>query len=544
MLNYLTLIKVLLLVMLVSIPNVLTHSYKHLIAELLEVSIILLITQLAPRFLKYLMYFLTSFIFLIIIAQEWVKLFSGTFTTKTMLENLNNIHALGPSLPKYIILSIVVLIIAFLPMRLNLFNQQLLLIAGSIGGIVVALLAILILKPNTSLIASYSLLKDYQKDYEIERAMTLTNKPQVLKEFQKTHVKSGINKKLDNMNVIVIFAEGTSRKVLETNKYPNLMPNINRFATESIDVQNYYNHTAPTYRGLRGQLFSSYQFNEGYEGATTDKQMKNRLNTKLIGLPTILKNNGYTTEMINPEPKHKQFTPYLNNLGFDQVISGDQSQWQGTGAGTFLPDKANLDLLFTQADTLNKRNQKFMLATYTLQTHNGWDTTSKYGNGKNAVLNKFHNFDEAFGAFYDKFEHSTLKDNTILILTTDHASYASPEYASTFNDQRTAFASTVPLMIKYPNSKPQEIDAKGRNSLLLTPTILDMLNLENQKNYFLGSSLFTNNPTKYEHVTEVGSDFYDTSNGLTDLPASKKTTMNNILKYDGISLNMKRVKGE
>ena len=185
-----------------------------------------------------------------------------------------------------------------------------------------------------------------------------------------------------------------------------------------------------------------------------------------------------------------------------------------------------------------------MLATYTLQTHNGWDTTSKYGNGKNAVLNKFHNFDEAFGAFYDKFEHSTLKDNTILILTTDHASYASPEYASTFNDQRTAFASTVPLMIKYPNSKPQEIDAKGRNSLLLTPTILDMLNLENQKNYFLGSSLFTNNPTKYEYVTEVGSDFYDTSNGLTDLPASKKTTMNDILKYDGISLNMKRVKDE
>ncbi|SPC39256.1 LTA synthase family protein [Latilactobacillus fuchuensis] len=544
-LSLLTTIKVLLISLLVVIPNILNHTYSHLAAELVEIAIIILITQLPIKFFKYPAYLLSSLLFLIIVAQEWVRLLSGTFTTKTMFENINNIHALGPSLPKYVVLTVVAILLTFLPMRFGLLKHHRLFTAGSIVGVLVALTAIVMFKPNTAIKASYALMQDYQKDYAIEHAMKSENHTKILKAFENKNIKSGINKKnLDNMNVIVIFAEGTSRKVLEDDKYPDLMPAINQFASESIDVRNYYNHTAPTYRGIRGQLYSSYQFNEGYEGATTAKQMKQRLNTKLIGLPEILNKNGYTTEMINPEPKHKQFTPYLNNLGFDKVISGDSSQWEGSGSGTFLSDKDNLNLLFNQANSLNQKDKKFMLSTYTLQTHNGWDTDSQYGDGKNAVLNKFHNFDEAFSAFYKKFENSDLKDNTILILTTDHASYASPEYASTFDDKRTAFASTVPLMIKYPNSKHQEIDVKGRNSLLLTPTILDMLNIEDEKNYFMGTSLFTNDATKYEYTTEIGSEFYDTTGILKALPASKKSIKSEILKYDSISLNMTNVEGE
>ncbi|MFD1466117.1 LTA synthase family protein [Lapidilactobacillus mulanensis] len=543
--SWLTIIKFFLIGILIVIPNILNHTYYELALELFEVGIVISISQVPLKYFKYPAYLISSILFLIIIAQEWVKLFSGTFTTKTMLENINNVHALGPSLPKYVVLTIIVILIAFLPMRFNLLKKHSFLAMGSIVMSILAVIAIFIFKPNTALAGTYALIKDYQKDYQIEQAMETTNQAKILKAFKNKSVKDGIDANLDHMNVIIIFAEGTSRRVIEDDKYPNLMPAVNKFADESIDVRNYYNHTAPTYRGLRGQLYSSYQFNEGYEGATTAKQMKKRLDTKLIGLPEILSKNGYVTKMINAEPKHKQFTPYLKNLGFDSVISGNKSQWQGSGADTFLPDKDNLNLLFEQANALSQKNRKFMLATYTFQTHNGWDTDSKYGDGKNPVLNKFHNFDEAFSSFYDSFENSDLKDNTILILTTDHASYAAPEYANTFDDQRTAFASTVPLMIKYPNSKHQEVDAKGRNSLLLTPTILDMLNLENEENYFLGTSLFTNNVSKYEHTTEVGSDFYDTTdNKLMELPPDKQSIKDEILKYDSISLNMKKVKGE
>lgn len=71
-----------------------------------------------------------------------------------------------------------------------------------------------------------------------------------------------------------------------------------------------------------------------------------------------------------------------------------------------------------------------------------------------------------------------------------------------------------------------------------------MLNIKNQKNYFMGTSLFTDEATKYEYTTEIGSEFYDTAGGLKELPESKKAIKSKILKYDSISLNMTNVKGE
>ena len=319
------------------------------------------------------------------------------------------------------------------------------------------------------------------------------------------------------------------------------MPNALKFGQESLNFTNYYNHTAPTYKGLRGQLFSAFQYYEGYEGTKNAAQIKARLNTPLIGIPQILRQNGYASTFINPEPNHKQFTPYLNQLGFDQVVSGKKSQWTGSGSSAFLSDKENFNLLFDEATQMNAQNKPFFLGTYTLQTHNSWNVLDNpYGDGKNAVLNKFHNFDTIFGDFLKKFKASSLSKNTILILTTDHASYSSPDYASTMDDTRTAFASTIPLMIYYPGVKARDINVAGRNSLGLAPTILDMLNIQKTKNYFLGTSLFTNQPTKYEYTTEIGQDFYTTrANAVQAFPADESALKNQILKFDSFSLDVK-----
>jgi phosphoglycerol transferase MdoB-like AlkP superfamily enzyme len=181
-----------------------------------------------------------------------------------------------------------------------------------------------------------------------------------------------------------------------------------------------------------------------------------------------------------------------------------------------------------------------MMGTYTFQTHNGWNSsTNQYGNGSNAVLNKFHNFDVAFGTFLKKFMSSDLKNNTILIYTTDHASYASPDYAKTMDDTRSEFVSTIPLMIYYPGVKAKTIDAKGRNTLGLAPTIMDLMGVNKAKNYFLGTSLYTNNPTQYETTTEIGNSFYTTVNqSVQPLPDSAAKLKSRILKFDSVSLNM------
>ncbi|MFD1393856.1 sulfatase-like hydrolase/transferase [Lacticaseibacillus jixianensis] len=196
-------------------------------------------------------------------------------------------------------------------------------------------------------------------------------------------------------------------------------------------------------------------------------------------------------------------------------------------------------LQFTEK--LNSQNKKFFLGTYTLETHNGWNVTdNKYRKGDNAVLNKFHNLDTVFGEFLNRFMASPLKDNTILVFTTDHASYASPDYASVMDDHRSTFVSTIPLMIYYPGVKGETIDAKGRNSLGLAPTILDLLDIGRVKNYFLGTSLFTTKPTGYEYTTEIGENFYSTkTQQVAPLSPTEEKLKNKILQFDSFSLKMK-----
>lgn len=318
------------------------------------------------------------------------------------------------------------------------------------------------------------------------------------------------------------------------------MPNLNAFKKQSVSFTDYFNHTAATYKGIRGQLYSAFQYYDGSENSPSAKEIKEKLDTPLIGLPSILSDNGYATQFINPEPNHAQFAPYLENLGFDSVISGKESQWTGTGDSAYLSDQDNLNLILDRAKTLEKNDQPFLIGSYTFQTHNGWDvSTNKYQDGSNALLNRFHNLDTVFGEFLDQFMSSSLRDDTTLIVTTDHATYPSPDYASTFADKRGIFISTIPLMIYYPGVTAKTVDGNGRNSLALTPTILDLLDIQDPKNYFLGTSLFSNNPTQYEYISEIGESFYTTANSEAQfLPESEDALKKKIMAFNSISLNI------
>ena len=139
----------------------------------------------------------------------------------------------------------------------------------------------------------------------------------------------------------------------------------------------------------------------------------------------------------------------------------------------------------------SKLNQPFFIATYVEGTHLGQDSPDKkYGTGDNEYLNKFYNQDFWFGKFLEKFEESPLSDNTILVFTTDHASFPVPKFMRTFETESRYFFDEIPLIIYKKNFKRQILDAKRLTSLALTPTILDILGIRDVSNHFLGHSLF------------------------------------------------------
>ncbi len=57
---------------------------------------------------------------------------------------------------------------------------------------------------------------------------------------------------LKKTNVVLIYLEGFSARWMEVygGSFSNLTPNLDAFANRSMRVDNYFSHTAATYRGL------------------------------------------------------------------------------------------------------------------------------------------------------------------------------------------------------------------------------------------------------------------------------------------------------
>jgi lipoteichoic acid synthase len=123
--------------------------------------------------------------------------------------------------------------------------------------------------------------------------------PSVLAEIRKSHFYKNQNNhlRIENKNILVIFSEGFStRWIYEySGKYPELTPNLNSFYKRSYVIDNYYNHTAATFRGLRGQIFSLFQKTGGFYANKTGLGQKDNLKLKFDFNTPIqaLKRNGY-----------------------------------------------------------------------------------------------------------------------------------------------------------------------------------------------------------------------------------------------------------
>ena len=79
------------------------------------------------------------------------------------------------------------------------------------------------------------------------------------------------------------------------------------------------------------------------------------------------------------------------------------------------------------------------------------------------------------------------------------------------------FLDRIPFFIYYKGVTPQVIDAQGRNSLCMTPTVLDFLDVD-VPDYFLGTTLFldiNNDFSPYDTVFTIdNTERVSTQNGV------------------------------
>ena len=410
-------------------------NWRNLLIALTELMLIVLVSDSLMRKDRTVGRIINIILCLIFNAQLFFLRFSGTFLSLIMVNNIGSIFALGDRLPLYIICAIGTVAVSLLPITVMLESED---------------KTHLFYKPSVS-------------DY-VSKPDDLQEKP----------------------NIVLIFTEGLSQSIIDDPR--NLMPNISYYQQNSLSFDNYYNHTAATYRGLTGQLYSGYQ-QDNYE--------KNHL----ISLQSLLHDKGYRTIFINVEPRNQEFTEYLSNMKFDELWS--DAEYNHQSAGDVISDRDAYNVLFSMLEKSLHEEVPVFIVIYTIGTHVGLESPDEIWNdGSNAELSKFYNLDSQFGSFMRQFNSSPVSENTLLAFTTDHATYVDDLYRVSFPSSIRAhdFLDKIPLFFYYKGIIPQVIDAKGRNSLDLAPTLLDYLDVSG-KNYFLGQSLFA--PEKGSDIETV-----------------------------------------
>ena len=346
-------------------------------------------------------------------------------------------------------------------------------------------------------------------------------------------------------NVVVIFTEGASARMVGAygGHYPGLTPNIDQLASKSMRVDDYFNHTAATFRGLSGQLSSgfSYAGGGGKEGWTHAGNQAGLGAISRQTLPRIVNDAGYDSYFFAPHKTQSPLVMMLRTLGFEKVyaresiatdlLHGHATARPGTGA---LDDQSLFRgvVAFLEQRSRAGDDKPFFVATYNIGTHaflEASDNDIAYGDSSNRVLDKLHNYDSALGRFLRYFYASPYADNTILVFTSDHSTYPEAPFRDVAGpDLKPYFVDRIPMLIMDPIHRlPSSFDAKGRNSLDLAPTVLQLAGLQTQANSFMGRSIFE--PRNFPvGVAALGSTYFMTTPdgvfGQGEIPPSLRAT--------------------
>ena len=403
--------------------------------------------------------------------QFAVLYWGNTFVSAPMLDNLDSVRALSRKAVFYILTAVLVIVFSLLPVcRLGRLKLPALLGIPAILYVAVIGLGFIQYSPFSAAIKTYEQMTRWDQfladmDGEVDGS-----------EFFQAEVadyRARPEGLPPSPNVVLVFVEGLSQNIIDDPR--NIMPNLRQLQERSIFFENYYNHSFATYMALSGQLYSGYQY-ENYD--------KNNL----VSLQDIFSYYGYQTTFINTEPNNSDFSSYLADFEFDTLINDPGKN----GEMGYVYDKGAYELLFETAEEMAREGQPFFLSMYSFGTHVGWDSMDqKFGDGNDPLLNKFYNADVHIGRFMERLAASELAEDTLVVITADHATYGDADFTNSFPDheRRLMELDEMPLMLYYSGVEPESWDAGGRNSIDMAPTLLDFLDMS-AANYFWGKSLF------------------------------------------------------
>lgn len=521
------------------------QDFVILCSFVLELSIIFVLTNilLSKQFRKIALLF-SSILLFVLVSQLSSLYTSNSYVLLLTLENADCFRDIGLST----ISQICVLFVLFLTVTICFLPKQPIVKRGKFLSIV--LLAQLLVAASyvvfisntpifnfVSTISEFVKLKFYTVDqFEKKIQKEIYGKDWIFKSSSEYVDELSLRGK----NIIVFFVEGFSDNLLNS----EVTPNLYQLKQSSFYLTNYYNHTAATFRGLRGQLSSSYQKLGGYYqqskgiGQISSKEVEELYKDTVVAIPTILKNNGYNSYFVSSHSKDMPLSNMLRTLGFDAVYGYEELK---PGVTKDLDDDEFLPSL-VEFLKIGKLKEPYFLGLYNVGTHLGLNSKDvRFSDGKNLVLNTFYSFDYYVKQLINEIDNNEIFKDTVLIITSDHATYPSSDYNEYLESKSIKhaqfFADRIPFVIYYKGITPKSYDVKGKNSLAFAPTMLHLLGIKEGFNYFLGCSIFDNKcESKFSNVTNIGNDFYYSADSDIELlNKSHENIKNQIERFYNLS---------
>ncbi|TVR85844.1 MAG: LTA synthase family protein [Spirochaetaceae bacterium] len=354
--------------------------------------------------------------------------------------------------------------------------------------------------------------------YAFELYLRLAGTPGVRAELPSEHTGAIDPEPLVDSysNIIVIQVESLDKKLINYSyNGQEVVPFVNSLVESSLYGHNFYaQHVNGSFDADFSVLTGLYPVNRQYSFRDNDM-------SRFPSLVRILNERGYQTLAFHgndAEFFHRGVA--YSELGFDRFYSRPdfsmddriyrvEDSYLGINDYDFF--RQSLQVL---EGKLEDKQEPFFAYFITVTSHTPFSfypeafAVDAFDELHSEFVRDFFNsvyfVDYALQMFFQSLKELGLKDNTLIIMFSDHeAALETPEYSSSIGfevSRNIKEPEHIPLIIRHPDIEPNSLEKTG--SLTdLAPTILDILGFDDIDPEFMGSSLLqpTEQPVLFIH---------------------------------------------
>ncbi len=294
-------------------------------------------------------------------------------------------------------------------------------------------------------------------------------------------------------HVVVIFVEGLDRRFVgRTVSGIQVTPFLDGLTQDSIYFKHFFTNGVQTSRGLFATLCSYYP----RHGTAA---IKTRAMHNYLCLPTVLRAQGYETEMVVGQAGTvNNLRPFFTRNGVDRFFDIEAFPPQAERMGLGVTDGAMFDFIAERIRIAQRSQQSLFLAALTLSTHHPFLYPKRHpdvhalAHDADQYLPALRYFDAELDRFFTTLRAQGLLANTMVVILGDHGRHE-PQGTTDLEHYLGHFM--APLVIWLDDSlrtpatfRPRTVEAVA-SQVDIAPTIVSAVGIRPVDTPFVGRDM-------------------------------------------------------